>query len=88
MMKRFSDMLLVTLVAAALMQLLCTHLELKYTRETLASELKSEAKLLAMNNERTRRQAEKRARLETKSKVLTAEKIQPTDNGPIPAAPF
>ena len=42
-MKHFSSILLATLVSAALTQLFCAHLELKYTREALTWELKSEA---------------------------------------------
>ena len=87
-MKHFSSILLATLVSAALMQLFCVHLELKYTREALAWELKSEADLLNMSNERTRRQAEKTARLETKLKALTAGKTQSTNGGLNPAALF
>jgi hypothetical protein len=87
-MKHFSSILLATLVSAALMQLFCAHLELKYTREALAWELKSEADLLNMSNERTRRQAEKTARLETKLKALTAGKTQSTNSGSNPAALF
>ena len=70
------------------MQLLRAHLELKYMRETLAGEMKSEAALVAMNNKRMRRQAEKTAALETKLEALTAGKIQSTDHGPTPAALF
>ena len=87
-MKHFSSILLATLVSAVLMQLFCARLELKYTREALIWELKGEAALLTMSNERTRRQAEKTARLETKLKVLTAEKTQSTNGGPAPAALF
>ena len=87
-MKHLSSILLATLVSAALMQLFCARLELKYTREALTWELKGEAALLTMSNERTRRQAEKTARLETKLKVLTAEKTQSTNGGPTPAALF
>ena len=87
-MKHLLGILVVVLVSAALMQLLCAHLELKYTRETLAGELKGEANLLAMSNKRTRRQAEKTAELETKLKALTAGKTQSTDNGSAPAALF
>jgi hypothetical protein len=86
--KQLSGVLVAVLASAAVMQLLCAYLELKYTRETLAWELKCEANLLTMRNERTRRQAEKIAELETKLKALTAEKTPLTDNGPAAAGLF
>ena len=79
-MKRLSKMLLAILAAAALMQWYCTHVELKYTREALARELKSSTRLLVMNNERVRRQTEKLAGLETKLKATSAKKSESTNN--------
>ena len=88
MMKHFSSILLATLVSAALMQLFCAQLELKYTREALTWELKSEARLLTMNNERTRRQTEKKAELEIKLKALTAGETRSLASTSAPAALF
>jgi hypothetical protein len=84
-MKHRSGILVVVLAAAVLMQWLCAQLELKYMREALAGEMNSEAKLLTMHNERTRRKAEKLARLETKLRALTVEQTPLTDNGPAAA---
>jgi hypothetical protein len=88
MLKHLAAILATALASAALMQLFCANMELKYTRETLAWELKCEDKLLTMRNERMRRQAEKIAELETKLKALTAGKTQLSDNGAAPAALF
>ena len=87
-MKHHSGILLATLVSIALMQLFCAQRELKYTCETLAGELKNEAALLTMSNERTRREVKKTAELATRLKVLTAEQTRSIDNGSGPATLF
>lgn len=86
--KRLSGILLVTLVAGTVMQGYREHQELKYMRETLAWEAKSEANLLNMRNELARRQAQKIAELQLKLKALAAEKTRMTDNHPATAALF
>ncbi len=86
--KPLSGILAVILASAALMQLFCAQLELKYTRQALAAELKSEARLLAMNHQRTRRQAEKIAELETRLRAMTGGKTGLTGDGPAAAAHF
>lgn len=79
MMKRLSVILVAGLAAAALMRLVCVHLELKYAHEALAGAEKCEDNLLAMSRHQTRQQAEKIATLETKLAELTAEKTRLTE---------
>jgi hypothetical protein len=77
-MKQLSGILLVTLVSAALMQLYRAHMEQQYTCEVLAREVKCKADLLNATilkfHERTRRDTQKIAELETKLTALTAGK--------------
>ena len=91
-MKQLSNMLLATLVAAALMQLYRAHMELKYNCEALAWQVNSDAAQLkasiATSYQRTHRDAQKIAELEAKIKALTAAKTRSTDSGSVPAALF
>jgi hypothetical protein len=79
-MNQLSGILLATLVSAALMQLYRAHMEQQYTCEVLAREVKCEADLLSVTilktNERTRRDTQKIAELETKLTALIAGKSQ------------
>ena len=77
-MKRFGNILSVTLVAAALMRLGYVHLELKHDCETLAWQekcLTDQFKAtFAINSLRARRNAQKTDELEASLQALTAEK--------------
>ena len=81
-MKRLPGVLTVIFFVATVVLLVCAHLELHYTRETLARELKSETDLFAMNTERTRRLAVKKAEAEVKLKALSVGKTPSTANEP------
>jgi len=77
-MKQLLRILLVTLSAAALIQLYCAHMELKYNYETLAWQEKGQTdqfvKIIVASYQRTHRDAQKMAELEAQVKTLTAEK--------------
>ena len=91
-MKHWSNILLVTLVAAALMQLYRAHVELECTCDVLAFQVRSEADMLKGTSrhfsERTRQDAQKIAELEAKLNALGAGKTQSIDNRSAPAARF
>jgi hypothetical protein len=82
-MKHWSNILLVTLVAAGLMQLYRAHVELECTCDVLAFQVKSQSDMLRGTSrhfsERTHQDAQKIAELEAKLKAMTAGKTQSVD---------
>ena len=75
-MKRILNILLVSLFAAALMQSYRANMELKSNYESLAWQMKNKTDqldaIIAGNFQRTHRDAQKAAELETPKKALTA----------------
>lgn len=90
-MKHWSNILLVTLVVAALMQLYRAQVELECTCDVLAFQAKSQADMLRGTNrhfgERRRQDAQKIAELEAQLRALNAAKTQSVNTAfPAPQA--
>jgi len=91
-MKHWSNILLVTLVAAALMQLYRANVELECTCDVLAFQVRSQTDMFRgithRFSDRTRQDAQKIAELEAKLKAMNAGKTQSIDTGSAPPASF
>ncbi len=88
-MKKYLNVLLVMLIAAALMQLCCVYVELKSNCDTLTRQVQNDGEQLcvymAAAYARTHQDAQKIAELEAKLKALTAEEVESTGLQPASA---